>query len=173
VRSTNRSKIGLMPTNEETPEETPAAVEIRALCRRLFWLELWLTLLTTLLIVGGGVFWMQGAMRHTAHTLHASGKMGGDLHFASISDGLMIVTHLLGNSADGGQPAIATLPRPLVIADSGGGIIEAATLKGLVWYTRPSIGRGYDGRVRPPAPGTNLMACYYRLEFSEPPKETR
>ena len=158
-----------MPANDETP----TVVEIRALRRRLSWTERWLGLLFMLLIVGGGVFWGQGAMRHMAHTLEASGKMGGDLHLASISDGPVVVTHLLGNSADGGQPAIAALPRPLVIADSGGGIIEAATLKGLVWYTRPSVGRGYDGRVRPPASGTRLTACYYRLEFSEPPRETR
>jgi hypothetical protein len=41
-----------MPANEKAPDD----VEIRALRRRLFWIELWLSLLFVLVIGGTGIF---------------------------------------------------------------------------------------------------------------------
>jgi hypothetical protein len=84
------------------------------------------------------------------------------------SDGPFVVTHLLGKSPDESAWAMAELKKPLVIADSGGGEVTAAELRALVWRSRDT-----GKPVRPPASGTRLTACYYRLEFSEPWRGTQ
>jgi hypothetical protein len=153
-----------MPANEKVPDD----VEIHALRRRLFWVELWLSLLFMLLIVGGGVFWMFRHAQHAGRTLRTGRSGDNGLGVFARSDGLFVVTHLLGKSPDESAQVMAELKKPLVIADSGGGVVTAAELRALTWGSRDT------GRtVRPPALGSRLTACYYRLEFSESPKETR
>jgi len=153
-------------------DETPSAIEIRALRRRLFWVELWPILAAALLIVGSVVFWQVRAAEHLIRTPQAWRTADGGLRIATISDAPFVVTHLLGKSPNGSPDewpqALAELKKPLVIADSGGGEVTAAELRALVWRSRAT-----GQPVRPPAPGARLTACYYRLEFSEPPRETR
>lgn len=141
--------------------------QVRALNRRLFWTELWLGVLISGLLGGSGLFWGLRTIQADGGMLRASGKMGGDLRLQMLFDSPVIVTHLLGPSPDDSAQAIAELPRPLVIADSGGGIIEAPTLKRLVWRSRAT-----GETLRPPPPGARLTACFYRLEFSEPRRLT-
>ena len=149
-------------------DETPTAIEIRALRRRLFWVELWLAVLMTLVVGAGGVFWALRQLQENARTPRERRTGDGGLRIFTISDAPFVVTHLLGKSPDESARALAELKHPLVIADSGGGEVTAAELRALVWRSRAT-----GQPVRPPAPGAPLTACYYRLEFSKPWSETR
>jgi hypothetical protein len=57
--------------------------------------------------------------------------------------------------------AIAALPEPLLIVESRGGQIDAATMKRLVWRSEKT-----QQRVDPPVSGTPIWALYHRAVWT-------
>jgi hypothetical protein len=88
---------------------------------------------------------------------------GGDLSLRSASDGPFLVTHLalLGTSSET-QKAVAQLPVPLAIIDSGGAVIPQTTFRRLVW--RNLLGQP----VPAPPEGAPVRALYSRLKYTNP-----
>lgn len=93
-------------------------------------------------------------------TVHWSGE---DLSLRSASDGPFLVTHLalLGTSSET-QKAVAQLPVPVAIIDSGGAIIPHTAFRRLVW-------RNFLGQpVSAPPAGAPVRALYSRLVYTNP-----
>lgn len=130
--------------------------------RRLAW---WNRVWASLLLIGAICWGWSAALnraREATHRLSVHWRDGG-LTLRSASDGPFLVTHLaLIGAPNEAEKAVAQLPVPLAIIDSGGAVISQETYRKLVW-------KNFLGNpVPPPQPGSPLRALYTRPVYSEP-----
>lgn len=133
----------------------------REVRRLVWWNRLWAALLLIVAICWGWSAALNRA-REATHRLSVHWRVGG-LTLRSASDGPFLVTHLalIGTSREA-EKAVAQLPEPLAIIDSGGAGISHDTYRKLVW-------KNFLGNpVPPPQPGAPLRALYTHLIYSRP-----
>lgn len=114
----------------------------------------------TVVLVLLGFLWLLGSyffqkMYDDMHIVKVSWN-GDELRFRIGVDSLYVVTYLAYPTKDQGE-AIAALPEPVVIIESGGGRLDAAALKRLVWKSERT-----GEQVSAPVSGSPIWALYYR-----------
>lgn len=122
-----------------------------------FWAVLWLC---SAAAWGRQALLAEARQMTTRLTAHWSGP---DLTLRSVSDGPFLVTHLVryGTPSEADK-AVAALPQPLAIIDSGGATIPRDLYRKLVW--RNFLGQ----RVPAPPEGAPVGALYTRPLATNP-----
>lgn len=129
--------------------------------RLVFWNRFWL-ILFLLLLVGGGIAWLDHFISNTLHPLRVHWMQDGSIRLSSSSDGPFVVTHLSKVALSEGSKAVAQISPPIVIVDSAGATLSRDDVARLKWYS-------YIGEPQPAlAAGTPIVAFYYRPVTTEP-----
>lgn len=134
--------------------------------RRLVW---WNRFWAALLLIGATLWVGSAALnraRESTQRLSVYWREGG-LALRSASDGPFLVTHLalIGTPTEA-EKAVAQLPEPLAIIDSGGATISRDIYRKLVW-------RNFLGNPVPsPQEGAPVRALYTRPVYSRPSGRT-
>lgn len=132
----------------------------REVRRLIGWNRLWLALLLVGAVAWGAQhMWIQERLETRALRM----RWGeGGLKLYSASDGPFLVTHLVRLPGMDADKAVARLPDPLAIIDSGGAVVTREAYRKLVW-------RNYLGTpVAAPAEGSPLHALYTRPQYTPP-----
>ncbi len=115
--------------------------------------------ITQVLVLAGFVWLLGSFLIHKFTDLMYKVEVswnGDELRFRIGVDSPYVVTYLAYPTKDQGE-AIAALPEPVVIIESGGGRLDAATMRRLVWKSERT-----GEQVSAPVSGSPIWALYYR-----------
>ena len=135
----------------------------REIRRLVWWNRLWLAL-----VLAGALVWLLAArLEQVSNPPVKVWWQGQDLQFGSMSDGPFVVTHLVIHHAGHAPEAVALLPEPVVISESGRKTLHQSAWRKLRW-------NGYSGNPVPsPEASAPIRALYYRAEWTWRQEQTR
>jgi hypothetical protein len=143
-----------------------ASPDNREMRRLVWWNRFWLGLLLLATMAWGANTLLDRA-RAGVRELRVRWDDGG-LNLTSASDGPFVVTHLVRiGTATEAEKAVADLPTPIAIIDSGGAYIKREAYRKLTW-------RNFLGDPVPSPPeGAPIRALYYRPLATPPANGTQ
>lgn len=129
------------------------------------WLEPGNPFLVLALLLGGiicGGYATLDSLTADLKTLRLYEERNGDLRFSASSDGPFVVTHLIRVEPGRGRTAVAALPEPIAIAESGGKILSRAQIARLRWIDN------YSQPMTEFLPDSRFEAIYHRPLVAKP-----